>query len=149
MLKNRQVFSSTIEVLLLAPALYLVSQTRPTSAKREGSGELHRQAVSRCTVQRGTQSHCSILSHDALHDCLSIAIAVWGIFSTTAEAVKILHNASRERAYSATGKFKSALLDIWLHHPADCIPVGHGLYTQFNRPFPFFVEVGWACEIAD
>ena len=51
-----------------------------------------------------------------------------------------------ERAYSATGKFKSALLDIWLCHPANCILVGHGLYTQFNRPFPSFEEVGRACE---
>ena len=52
--EESQVFSSTIEVLLLAPALYLVSQARPTSAKREGSGELHTQAVSRRTVQCGT-----------------------------------------------------------------------------------------------
>ena len=29
-----------------------------------------------------------------------------------------------------------------LHHLANCIPVGHGLYTQFTRPFPSFVEVG-------
>ena len=49
-----QAFSSTIEVLLLAPALYLVSQARPTSANREWSGELRIQAVSRRTVQCGT-----------------------------------------------------------------------------------------------
>ena len=49
--EESQVFSSTIEVLLLAPALYLVSQARPTSAKREGSGEMRIQAVSHCTVQ--------------------------------------------------------------------------------------------------
>ena len=36
-----------VEVLLLAPALYLVSQARPTSAKREASGEMCIQAVSR------------------------------------------------------------------------------------------------------
>ena len=23
---------------------------------------------------------------------------------------------------------------------------GHGLYTQFTRPFPSLAEVGWACE---
>ena len=43
-----------VEVLLLAPALYLVSQARPTSAKREVSGEMCIQAVSHCTVQCGT-----------------------------------------------------------------------------------------------
>ena len=48
--EESQVFSSTVEILLLAPALYLVSQARPTSAKREGSGEMHIQAVSRYTV---------------------------------------------------------------------------------------------------
>ena len=52
--EESQVFSSAIEVLLLAPALYLVSQARPTSAKREGSGEMRIQAVSHCTVQCGT-----------------------------------------------------------------------------------------------
>ena len=52
--EESQVFSNTIEVLLLAPALYLVSQAVPTSAKREGSGEMHIQAVSRRTVQCST-----------------------------------------------------------------------------------------------
>ena len=51
--EESQVFSRIIEVLLLAPALYLVSQTGPTSAKREGSGEIHIQAVSHRTVQCG------------------------------------------------------------------------------------------------
>ena len=49
--EESQVFSSTIEVLLLAPALYL-SQTY--FRKREGSGEMRIQAVSHCTVQCGT-----------------------------------------------------------------------------------------------
>ena len=44
--EESQVFSSTIEVVLLDPALYLVSQARPTSTKREGSGEMCIQAVS-------------------------------------------------------------------------------------------------------
>ena len=44
--EESQVFSSTIEVVLLDPALYLVSQARPTSTKREGSGEMRIQAVS-------------------------------------------------------------------------------------------------------
>ena len=70
MLKNHKFFSSTIEVLLLAPALYLVSQARPTSAKREGSGEMHIQACP-AALYSAVQSHCSILSYDALHGCLS------------------------------------------------------------------------------
>ena len=41
-----QVFNSTIEVFLLVPAYIHVSQARPTSAKREESGELCIQAVS-------------------------------------------------------------------------------------------------------
>ena len=54
--EESQVFCSTIEVLLLAPApaVSLVSQARPTSKKRKGSGELRIQAVSHCTVQCGT-----------------------------------------------------------------------------------------------
>ena len=99
------------------------------------------------------QSHCSILSNDALHDCLSSNSSLengereLGFFFATPEAVQ---NTStillEERAYSATGKFKSALFDIWLRHPANSIPVGDGLYMQFTRPFPSFAEVGRACE---
>ena len=54
-----QVFSSTIEELLLAPALYLVSQAGLTSAKREGSGEMSC-APPHCTVQ---YNHIAIFCH--------------------------------------------------------------------------------------
>ena len=142
----------TIEVLLLAPALYLVSQARPTSAKRKGSGEMRIQAVSRCTVQCGT-SHCSILSHDALHDCLSSNNSLENGERERGHLFRYCRNCKnasttllRERAYSTTGEFKSTLFDIWSRHPANCIPVGHGLYMQFTRPFPSFAELGWARE---
>ena len=59
--EESQVFSSTIEVLLLAPALYLVLQARPTSAKREGSGKMRIQVVSRCTVQCGIITFCHMM----------------------------------------------------------------------------------------
>ena len=32
-----------------------------------------------------------------------------------------------------------------LRHPANCIPVGHGLYTQ---SFPFFAECVWLVRLA-
>ena len=149
--KESQVFSSTVEVLLLAPALSLVSQARPTSTKMEGSGELRIQAVSHYTVQCGT---CSILSHDALHDCLSSNSSLENGERELGHLFRYYRSCKNtstiplgERAYSTTGKFKSTLFDIWpLHHPANCIPVGHGLYTQFTRPFPSFAEVGRSCE---
>ena len=68
--EESQVFSSTTEVLLLAPALYLVSQARPTSAKGKG---LVKCVYKLCptALYSVVQPHCSILSNDALHDCLS------------------------------------------------------------------------------
>ena len=68
--EESQDFSSTIEVLLLAPALYLVSQARPTSAKGKG---LVKCVYKLCptALHSVVQSHCSILSNDALHHCLS------------------------------------------------------------------------------
>ena len=102
------------------------------------------------------QSHCSILSHDALHDCLSSNSSLEngerGLgypgypFRYCTSCKNTLNILLGERAYSTTGKFKSLLLYIWLCHPANCILVGHGLYTQFNRPFPSFEEVGQTCE---
>ena len=44
----------TTAVLLLAPASYLVSQSRPASTKKEVSVEMHIQAVSCCMVQCST-----------------------------------------------------------------------------------------------
>ena len=63
--EESQVFSSTIEVLLLAPALYLVSQARPTSAKGKG---LVKCIYKLCptALYSVVQSHCSILSNDCL-----------------------------------------------------------------------------------
>ena len=47
---------------------------------------------------------------------------------------------STSQAYSTTGN------SGWLHYPSNCIPVGHGFYTQFIRPSPFVVKVGVACK---
>ena len=54
---------------MVRPSSILVLRARPTSAKKEGSGELHIQAVSRRTVQsdqinplEGADDHDYILS---------------------------------------------------------------------------------------
>ena len=74
------------------------------------------------------QSHCSILSHDALQHCLSSNSSLENGERELGHLFRYCFplSALGERAYSATGKFKSALFDIWLRHPANCIPVGHG-----------------------
>ena len=48
------------------------------------------------------------------------------MFPATPEAVKTL---LREPAY----------LEIWLRLPANCILVGHGLYTRYTQPLSFFL----------
>ena len=113
-------------------------------------GEMRIQAVSRCTVQCGTITFCHI---DVLHDCLSTNSSLDNgekelrhLFRYCISCKSTLTILLREHAYSTTGKFKIALFDIWLHHPTNCSPVGHGLYTQFTRSFPSFVEVDRACE---
>ena len=41
-------------------------------------------------------------------------------------------------------QMSATLFETWLHHSANCFPVGH---TQFTRPFPFpLSEVSLACE---
>jgi len=43
--------------------------------------------------------------------------------------------------------FKSTLFEIWLCHLANCIPVGHSLYTQFNQTLPLLWNwLSLACE---
>ena len=42
--------------------------------------------------------------------------------------------------------FKSALLEIWLYHLGNCIPLGQAIYAQFTRPFSSFVKVDTFCE---
>ena len=54
-----------------------------------------------------------------------------GHLSTTTGAVKTLTILLRECTYSATGNSRVQ----YLNSPANCILVGHGLYTQFTRPF--------------
>ena len=88
----------------------LVSQARPTSAREgRGSGELRIQAVS-AALYSVVQSHCSILSHDALRHCLSSNSS---LENGERELGHLFHycrsckNTSTillgERAYSATG----------------------------------------------
>ena len=50
----------------------------------------------------------------------------------------------RERAYSATGNSR---VEIWLRHPANCIPVGQGLYMQFTRPCPLLRKWVWLARL--
>ena len=53
----------------------------------------------------------------------------------------------RERAYSATGNSRVHYFEIWLRHPANCIPVGQGLYAQFTRPFPLLRKWVWLARL--
>ena len=91
------------------------------------------------------QSHCSILSHDTLCHCLSSNSSLQ---NGEGKLGHLFHycRSCKNTSTILLGECKSALFEIWLRHPANCIPVGHGLYTQFTRPFPSFVEVGRACE---
>ena len=98
-------------------------------------------------------THCGTitLQYYALHDCLSSSLEngerkLGHLFCYCRSCKNTLTIPLGKHAYSATGKFKSGLFDIWSCHPANCIPAGHGLYTQFTRPFPSFAEVGRACE---
>ena len=88
--EESQVFSSTIEVLLLAHKPDLL----PQKGKR-----LVKFVYKLCptALYSVVQSHCSILSNDALHDCLSSNSSLQKgerarvrviIFSATAEAVQ-------------------------------------------------------------
>ena len=70
----------------------IVLQAGSTSAKREGSSELFIQAMS-CTLLSEVQSHCSILSRDTLHHCLSSNDSLENSVHATAGAAK---NTSRE-----------------------------------------------------
>ena len=70
----------------------IVLRARHTSAKREGSSELFIQAMSR-TLLSEVQSHCSILSRDTLHHCLSSNDSLENSVHATAGAAK---NTSRE-----------------------------------------------------
>ena len=92
------------------------------------------------------QSRCSILSHDTLCHCLSSNSSLENSQKDLGHLSHYCRNCKntsrigfRERAYSATS---NSLLEIWLRHPAN-IPVGHGLYTQFTRPFPLLRKWVW------
>ena len=94
------------------------------------------------------QSRCCIFSHDALHCCLSRnsslendAREVGHLFCYCRNCKNTLTILLRELAYSATGNSRVHYLKSgYIIQLIKCIPVGHGLYTQFTRPFPFFMR---------
>ena len=123
-----------------------VSQARPTSG-REGR-------VWWTVYTSRVPLHCTVQSnHVALFCHMTHYINVW-------VAIAILKCQKRARTYfcycrNCKKHFSGSLLSpqqviqerifqIWLHHPANCILVGHGLYTQFTmQTLPF---LGLACE---
>ena len=134
----------------LALCSKVVSQARPTSGKI-GKG-LVNCVYKPCptALYSVAQSRCSILSHDTLHHYLSSNSSlendeheVGHLFCYCRNCKNTSTILLRERAYSATGNSRVHYLKIWLRHPANCIPVGHGLYTQFTRPFPFLRKWVW------
>ena len=102
------------------------------------------------------QSHCSILSHDALRHCLSNNSSLengereLGHFFRYCRSFK---NTSTillgEREYSATGNSRVHFSKSGYVIQLIAFRWDMGLYTQFTRscrPFPSFAEVGRACE---
>ena len=121
----------------------LVSQTRPTSTPK---GRVWWTVV---------QSHCSILSHNALHHCLSTNSSLengkreLGHLSATTGAVKTLWLYFSGSVLTLQHIIQECIIRNLVTSSANCIPVGHSLYMQFTRPshpLPFFAEVGLACE---
>ena len=118
--------------------------------KREGSGEL------RCVPLHyygAIQSHCSILSHDRLHHHLSGNNGLVNgdrelghLFCYYRNCKNTLTILLGEHAHFVTGISR---VQIWLRHLANCIPVGHDVYSSSQDPslffFFFFAEVGLAC----
>ena len=101
------------------------------------------------------QPCCSILSHDTLHHCLSSNSSLENSEREQGHLSRCYSNRKntsrivfREGAYSATGNSRVYYFEIWLRHPANCIPVGQGLYTQFTRPFPLLRKWVWLARLA-
>ena len=77
-------------------------------------------------------NHVTVFCHDTSHHCLS------SNSSLENGEIELVHHYRYCRNYKT--------LDL----KSDCViqlMVGHGLYMQFTKPFPSFVEVGWACKI--
>ena len=110
--------------------------------RREGSGEPRIQAVSCRTVQCSTITLQYFITW-RLHHCLSSNSSLENGESELGHLSRYCRSWKNtltillgECAYSAKGNSRVQLFEIWLHHPANCIPAGHSLYTQFTRPFP-------------
>ena len=132
-LKNHKFLAAKFQYFYLLLHYILSRKPDPLPEKEKG---LVKCVYKLCptVLYSAVQSHCSILSHDALHDYLSSNSSLENGERKLGHLFRYCRSCKNttlrgERAYSATGKFKSALFDIWLRHPANCIPVGHGLYT--------------------
>ena len=93
------------------------------------------------------QSQCSVLSYNTLHHCLSSNTGrqngkreLGCLFATAGTVKKISTILLREHAYATTGNLKSTIFEIWLCHPANCIPVGHWLVYTVHQTYLFFLR---------
>jgi len=123
----------------------LVSQARPTSAIK-GKGLVNCvHKLCPATLHNAAQSCYSILSHDTLHHHLS---SNNGLENGNRELGQLFcfYWGCKNTSTTSQRYFKSVLFEIWLHHLANCIPVGQDLNMQFTRPFSSFAEVVLACK---
>ena len=95
----------------------------------------------RAALYSAVQSRCSNSSHDTLHHCGNSSLEnskreLGHLFRYCRNCENTSRLVFRERSYSATGNSRVRYLKSGYVIQLNCIPVGHGLHTQFTRPFP-------------
>ena len=119
----------------------LVSQARPTSANK-GKGLVNCvHKLCPATLHNAAQSCYSILSHDTLHHHLSSSN---GLENGNRELGQLFcfYWGCKNTSTTSQWYFKSVLFEIWLHHLANCIPVGQDLNTH-SSPDPSLLLWKW------
>ena len=123
----------------------LVSQARPTPAKMVKTLISYIYKLCPSTQCSRVQSHCSTLPHDTLHHCL--------------RSNNDPETGNREPGelfyYCRSSKNTFTMLleehvhrySCYILHLANCIPVGHSMYTQFTRLSLFWQNWVWLVRL--
>ena len=105
------------------------------------------------TLYSAVQSHCSILSHDTLHHCLSSNSSLENGERELRHLYRYCRNCKntltiflRERAYSATGNSRVQYLKSDYVIRLIAFQWDTACTHSSPDPSPFFAEVGLACE---
>ena len=125
----------------------LASQTH---FRKRGKGLVNCVYKSCPTALYSQSNHVALFCHMTHYINVWVAIAILKCQKRARTYFRYCRNCKKHFSGSLLSLqqvIQERIFQIWLHHPANCILVGHGLYTQFTMQTLPFLSLVWLARL--